>query len=104
MDSFYTIIAPDGQPVHFEFDKAKSLANKLKHGIDFVEAQRLWQDLEAITAPARDVGEERFVVIGMVGDTCWSAILTHRGERIRLISVRRSRPKEVDLYERRGIR
>lgn len=85
--------------MEFEFDKAKSRANKLKHHIDFVEAQALWLDEMRVEVPARTVDEPRFVVIGVIGDKHWSAVITYRQQRIRLISVRRSRPEEVAIYE-----
>jgi len=37
--------------------------------------------------------------VGLMGDKHWSAFVTHRNENIRLISVRRSRPEEVAIYE-----
>jgi uncharacterized protein len=83
----------------FEFDEEKSQANAGKHGIDFVEAQALWNDPNLIEIPARTVDEPRFLVIGKISGKHWSAMVTHRSERIRLISVRRSRPEEVALYE-----
>jgi len=83
----------------FEFDDAKSLANKAKHGIDFLEAQDLWLDVDLLQLPARSDAEERFLFIGMIDGRHWSAIVTYRGETIRLISVRRSRPLEVQAYE-----
>jgi uncharacterized protein len=83
----------------FEFDEWKSRANARKHGIDFVEAQALWSDPNLIEIPAKTADEPRFLVIGRIGDKHWSAVITHRSERIRLISVRRSRPEEVALYE-----
>jgi uncharacterized protein len=83
----------------FEFDEEKSQANAEKHGIDFVEAQALWSDPNLIEIPAKTVDEPRFLVIGRTSGKHWSAVVTHRSERIRLISVRRSRPEEVALYE-----
>ena len=83
----------------FEFDDSKSRANEDKHGIDFVEAQVLWLDEMRIEIPARTEDEPRFVVVGMIGDKHWSAVITYRDERIRLISVRRSRAEEVVIYE-----
>jgi uncharacterized protein len=82
-----------------EFDEKKSQANAEKHGIDFVEAQALWSDPNLIEIPAKTVDEPRFLVIGRISGKHWSAVITHRSERIRLISVRRSRPEEVALYE-----
>ena len=85
--------------MEFEFDENKSRANKAKHGIDFVEAQALWFDAMLVEIPARTEDESRFLVVGTVGGQPWSAVITYRGERIRIISVRRSRPEEVSIYE-----
>lgn len=83
----------------FEFDERKSRANARKHGVDFIEAQALWSDPNLIEIPAKTVDEPRFLVIGRISGKHWSAVVTLRSERIRLISVRRSRPEEVALYE-----
>ena len=99
MYSFYTIIGATGETVRFEFNEAKSSANKLKHGIDFIEAQQLWLDEMLIEIPARTEDEPRFVVIGTIVGKHWSAVITHRKDRIRVISVRRSRDEEVAIYE-----
>ena len=85
--------------MRFEFDERKSAANRAKHGIDFIEAQALWLDENLLRIAARAAGEPRFVVIGRIAGKHWSAVVTYRGEAIRLISVRRSRPREVEAYE-----
>jgi hypothetical protein len=85
--------------VPFEFDEAKSPSNKARHIIDFVEAQAMWLDDMLIEIPARTQDEPRFVVVGMIAGQHWSAVITHREDRIRLISERRSRDEEVMLYE-----
>lgn len=85
--------------MEFEFDPMKSLANREKHGIDFTEAQALWNDLDLLEIPARVTDEPRWLVVGRIAENHWSAIITYRGERIRIISVRRSRESEVALYE-----
>ncbi len=87
----------------FEFDLNKSMINKGKHGIDFIEAQELWTDINLIKVPARTIDEIRFLVIGKIIDKHWSAVITPRDDRIRIISVRRSRTEEVDIYESRRI-
>jgi uncharacterized protein len=87
-------------PVPFEFDPAKSEANRRKHGIDFVQAQELWDDADALLFPARMVQEERWGLIGTLGGQLWVAIFTIRGEAIRLISVRRAREHEKDDYQK----
>jgi len=83
----------------FEFDPEKSESNKQKHRIDFIEAQALWDDPDLIEVPARTTDELRVVVIGKIGNQHWSGIITYRGENIRIISVRRSRLEEVEIYE-----
>jgi len=83
----------------FEFDPDKNLRNKRKHGMDFVAAQLLWDDPDLLEIPARTEDEPRFLVIGLIGKRHWSAIITYRDERIRIISIRRSRVEEVELYE-----
>ncbi len=83
----------------FEYDKNKCISNLKKHGIDFVAAQQLWIDPELIELRVKSEGEPRFVVIGLIAKKHWSAVVTYRGSVIRIISVRRSRKKEVKLYE-----
>nr|WP_289072891.1 BrnT family toxin [uncultured Halomonas sp.] len=83
----------------FEFDDNKSQTNLEKHGIDFEAAQALWKDPYLLEICAKSEGEPRFLLIGMISEKHWSAVVTYREGRIRLISVRRSRKKEVELYE-----
>ncbi|MBU1122446.1 MAG: BrnT family toxin [Candidatus Omnitrophota bacterium] len=83
----------------FEFDPRKSKTNKKKHGIDFVEAQALWEDPNLIEIPTNITDEPRFLIIGYISDKYWSGIITYRKEKIRIIFVRRSRQEEVDIYE-----
>jgi len=83
----------------FEFDERKSRANREKHGIDFVQAQAIWNDPDLIEIPAVTVDEPRFLVVGRIDGKHWSAVVTYRSENIRLISVRRSRSEEVAIYE-----
>jgi len=85
--------------MEFEFDESKSRANKTKHGIDFVEARALWEDADLLEIPARTEDELRTIVIGRIGEKHWSAIITYRNDRVRVISVRRSRKEEMELYE-----
>jgi len=85
--------------MEFEFDPEKSAKNRVKHGIDFLQAQELWEDPYRIEVPARTVGEPRWLVIARVGKVHWSAVITYRSMRVRIISVRRSRSEEVRIYE-----
>jgi uncharacterized DUF497 family protein len=83
----------------FIYDENKSSANKNKHGIDFNEAQQLWEDVDRIIIPARVMDELRFLIIGKIREIFWSAIFTIRKDKIRIISVRRSRKEEITIYE-----
>ena len=87
----------------FEYDRQKSQANKAKHGIDFDEAQALWQDPALIEIPARAMDEPRSLAIAQWAGHHWSAMFTRRSERIRLISVRRARAEEVKVYESEAV-
>jgi len=83
----------------FEFDDSKSKSNLQKHGIDFIAAQALWDDSNLLEIPAKTLDEPRFLIIGIIDQKHWSAVITYRNGKIRLISVRRSRDEEVTLYE-----
>jgi uncharacterized DUF497 family protein len=85
--------------VEFEFDPSKSDSNKAKHGIDFAEAQALWESKHVVIG-AKDALEKRYMVIGTIAGACWSAIITYRGAVIRIISVRRSTAVETGTYEK----
>jgi uncharacterized DUF497 family protein len=85
--------------MEFEFDPTKSNSNKKKHGIDFYEALALWNDADFIEIPLKTIDEPRSLVIGRILDKHWSAIITYRSEKVRIISVRRSRKEEVEIYE-----
>jgi len=83
----------------FKYDRRKSHANKRKHGIDFEEAQLLWEDPNRLEVPARTEDEKRFVLTGRIAETSWSVVFTIRADRISIISVRHARRKEVRAYE-----
>jgi uncharacterized DUF497 family protein len=87
----------------FEYDELKSKENCTKHGIDFIEAQQLWNDPDLLEIPAKTEDEPRFLVIGKILGKHWSAVITYRHYNIRIISVHRSRKEEVTLYESKDI-
>ena len=79
----------------FEYDKTKSSINKSKHGVDFEEAQKLWEDPYSFEIPSpQSEDEERFLVLGQINSKNYTAIIIYRDINIRIISVRRSREKE----------
>jgi uncharacterized DUF497 family protein len=81
----------------FEHDIKKSLINKTKHGLSLEEARALWLS-PFVEIEAKTVGEQRFMVIGKIGEKHYSCIYTTRGSVIRLISARRSRRSEEQIY------
>jgi uncharacterized protein len=85
----------------FDFDPEKSAANRVKHGIDFVEAQELWGEPKHMIVPARSSTEVRYALIGEHKGKIWICIFTLRGENIRIISVRRARNEEREGYYHR---
>ena len=85
--------------MEFEFDPLKSGSNKIKHGIDFDEAQKLWDDPDLMEIPIITSDEPITLVIARISGQHWSGVITYRGEKIRIISVRRSGKEEVHIYE-----
>ena len=85
--------------IAFEFDETKSRANLLKHGIDFVDAQDLWKDPMLIEIAAKTADESRYLIIGLIKNKHWSAVITYRNGNVRIISIRRARTEEIAIYE-----
>ena len=82
--------------MEFEYDINKSKSNFIKHGIDFEKAQLLWDDINRLEIPAKTLDD---VIIGMIADKHWTAVITYRRSQVRIIFVRRSRKNEEELYE-----
>ncbi|MGD0281913.1 MAG: BrnT family toxin [Dissulfurispiraceae bacterium] len=87
----------------FEWDRDKSDANRIKHGIDFTTAKDLWLDENRIEIHAPYPVEDRRITIGKLDNKHWTAVYTMRGGKTRIISVRRSREKEAALYDKEKI-
>lgn len=87
--------------ITFQWNNTKNAANKTKHGIDFETAKTLWNDPFRIEIQTSCPDEDRNILIGKIGDKLWTAVFTIRGRSIRIISVRRSRKREKDLYEQK---
>jgi uncharacterized DUF497 family protein len=83
----------------FEYDRQKSASNKRKHGVDFEEAKAIWEKAPLLLE-GRDIEEEqRYLAIGLIGEKIHTAIYVKREGRIRIISCRRARKNEEELYE-----
>ncbi|MDR0466036.1 MAG: BrnT family toxin [Deltaproteobacteria bacterium] len=81
----------------FEYDPVKSESNKVKHGIDFEQAQALWRDVDRLNIPAAYKDEERFALIGRIDSRHWTAAFTYRGDAYRIMSVRPAREEALEL-------
>jgi hypothetical protein len=86
--------------ISFEWDSNKSDINLEKHGISFDACEELWNDPNMAQIGSRlDLEiERRYLVIGRIKHKMWTAIITMRGEKIRIISIRRSRKSEENIY------
>ena len=82
----------------FEWDNEKNSSNQAKHGIDFDTAKVLWDDVNRVEIQSPYPLESRSILIGRLDKKLWTAIFTHRGNALRIISVRRSRKREANLY------
>ncbi|MCR9271802.1 MULTISPECIES: BrnT family toxin [Mameliella] len=84
--------------MNFGYDPAKSGSNLSKNGIDFEQAQALWDDRWMPEAPAKTGDEPRFISIGKIEGKHWTAVWTPQGVAVRIISVRRARKEEISYY------
>ncbi len=85
--------------MRYEYDEDKSLSNKQKHGIDFEKAKELWSDDRLLEIETSFSNEKRYINIGKIENKFYTVVITYRNDRIRIISVRRSRQKEIEIYE-----
>ena len=85
-----------------EFDADKDEINRFKHGLSLAIGRRVFADLGLQILPSiRPIdGEDRYKAVGMVGGKLYTAVYVLRGERARMISVRRSNASEQRDYDR----
>ena len=86
--------------MEFDWDPAKTKANLRKHKVPFPMACEAFKDGNLLELPdfSLEHDEERWIVLGRVGQTILSVVFTQRGERIRLISARRADSNEQRAY------
>lgn len=84
----------------FEYDPNKSRENERRHGINFVQAQELW-DSTHIIIPAKNVSwENRYAIVGKIKGKIYIAIFTQREEAKRVISCHRADKRWEKIYEK----
>lgn len=89
----------------FEWDPIKSEQNKRKHGVSFINAVQIWQSVHVSVKNIACIkeGETRSATIGLIDGKLYTAIWTKRKDAIRLISVRRSRDGEKEIFWKKTV-
>ena len=83
----------------FEWDSAKEVANRRKHGVDFKTPAKVFLDPYVIEFDDRDAtGELRFNSIGLVDGRVLFVTYTMRGDVVRIMSARGAEPHEKRKY------
>jgi len=83
----------------FAWDETKRRANLKKHGIDFLDAQKIFSGVTVTAEDAREAyGERRFLTLGLLDDQVVSVTHTERGNDIRIISIRKAKKHEARHY------
>jgi len=84
----------------YEWDDAKNQANIEKHRVDFEEVFGFrWETALQAEDCRNDYGEPRWIAIGFIGDRLHTLIYTRRDESCRVISLRKSNPRERRAHE-----
>ncbi len=82
-----------------EFDAAKNERNIQERGLSFELATEFdWGT--ALVVPSDRHGEARYLALGFIGSQLYALAFTKRGEKLRVISLRRANKREVKRYEK----
>ena len=85
--------------MEFTWSEAKRAANLKAHGLDFVDAPRVF---EGVTFTFEDdrfsYGEQRFVTLGLLAGVPVSLVHTETDHEIRVISFRKATNREAQIY------
>ena len=84
----------------FEWDEAKRQSNLAKHGLDFTDAVNFDWDFAYTVEDIGFFDEVRFISIAPFDDRLAVMIYTYRGDRIRIISLRRPENHETKLWRK----
>jgi uncharacterized protein len=83
----------------FEWDENKRVLNIEKHGIDFIDAIYIFDDVNRIELETFRNNEQRFLTIGKVENVIILVVYVNRGDKRRIISARRAHIEERKYYE-----
>jgi uncharacterized protein len=82
-----------------EWDEAKRQSNLLKHGLDFTDAELIFEhDVWEIEDTREDYGEERIITFGLLKGRVVILVHTPRASALRIISLRKADSDEEQLY------
>ncbi|MES2432722.1 MAG: BrnT family toxin [Pseudomonadota bacterium] len=83
----------------WDWDEPKRQANLAKHGVDFADARDFeWETAQTEPDLRYDYGEQRFESVGHIGERLYVLIFTQRGDRRRLISLRKANTREIQRW------
>jgi len=88
----------ESSTLEFEWDEVKRQTTLDKHGFDFIDAVKIFEG-DVLRARSSFEGEERWIAIGLLNGIEIAVIYTIRGDIYRIITARRARQKERDLYD-----
>ena len=84
--------------MQYEWDEAKRLSNLVKHGLDFLDAWRVFASAHLVVPSVKSGAERRVLAVGMVENCLVSVIYTLRAKNLRIISFRRASREEKEAY------
>ena len=82
-----------------DWDPAKNASNEAKHGISLDSASAIFVG-PVVILPSTHPGEPRYLAIGLIEGRHWTVVYASRGDRLRLISARRSREDEKINFQK----
>jgi uncharacterized DUF497 family protein len=83
----------------FTWDEKKRKLNLAKHGIDFADAPAIFEGpLVTVEDTREDYGEARYVALGLLADIVVSLVYAERGDRVRIISIRKALKHEARFF------
>ena len=83
----------------YQWDEAKAQANLAKHGVAFEAIYGFdWETAMVMVDDRNDYGEDRYIAIGFIIDRLHVAIVTPRGDDLRVISLRKANRAEMKRY------
>jgi hypothetical protein len=85
--------------MRFTWSERKRAINLKEHGLDFIDAPRVFEGLTFTYEDDRlAYGEQRFVTLGLLAGVPVSIAHTESDDEIRVISIRKATSREARLF------